>query len=118
VHPCYLPWSIFNWALWSMLLSVATATACATHLDVHQETHSPLCLHSSSPAAQRHDKPILFGEEMTFPRPRPALAPVVSPASLSSGLLLTHAVLPHQPVALSEHLFMSTPRPLLPVLRR
>ena len=110
-------WLSLSCILVIVLLALAAATACASHPDAHDVAHPPLCIHSGSPAAQGHDKPILFVEDGVFPFPPKFLVPVISPAAMSARLPLTLALLPQQSSGTSETLSVSTPCMLLAVLR-
>src|ERR671925_1151640 len=63
------------WSLWIACLAIATAPACLTHPAAHDHdsAHPSLCIDTSSPMAQRADRPILFADRGVFPRPSKSL---------------------------------------------
>ena len=58
------------WSLWLACLAIVTAPMCLAHplAHDHDEAHPSLCIDTSSPLAQRGDKPTLLTDGRSFPR--------------------------------------------------
>jgi hypothetical protein len=110
-------WVSLLWSSWIVVLIVITATVCAGHSAAHHDVHPPLCLESSSPAAHRDDRLVLFADGGTFPLPPTSLVLVASPAPMSTPLPLNLPSLPYSLSGTHDSLSVISPRAFLPVLR-
>jgi hypothetical protein len=107
------------WSLWIACLAIATAPACLAHPAAHDHdsAHPSLCIDTSSPMAQRADRPTLFADPGAFPPPSKSLPRGVFDTAihvhLASGLNLL--VQPFSPIP--EPIVVSPSR-LFPVVLR
>ena len=110
-------WSNLAWSLWIVVFGSSVAMACVGHPVVHDTGHPPVCIDSSSPAAQRDHKPVLFADGNAYPLSRVFIAPAVPPMSVSVRLPLPPAFWPDQLFGAFERVPLSIPHTFLAVLR-
>jgi hypothetical protein len=110
-------WSCLFGSLCITLLAVATVTVCVGHPTAESLEHPSLCIESSSPAAQEHDRPVLFADGGTCPLPREPWSSLVPPAALRTDLGVTRDFWIERFSRIPASLTLTVPLNPLPVLR-
>jgi hypothetical protein len=107
------------WSLWLACLAIATEPACLAHpmAHDHDEAHASLCIDTSSPMAQRGDKPTLLTDGRSFPCSSKSLPPGVSYAAIRVHLPLGLSLSAQSLSQIYEHTLISPARVFPVVLR-
>jgi hypothetical protein len=110
-------WSSLAWSLWIVVFGVSAAIACVDHPAAPDETHPLLCIDSSSPVAQRDDKPIFFADAGVFPLPPKFSNRLVPLSVMGIYLPLALGLLTQECFQTQERISSPVPRSFLPVFR-
>ena len=110
------PYSL-SWCFVLVFLAVVEARVCAGHPAAHAVEHPLLCLDSSSPVAQKQDKPVLFTDAGSFPLPVDAHTAMGFLAATSTSLPLGLDLAAYPRCRLEQNPSLSLPHDFLPILR-